>query len=77
MIIKNKICVYREKTDFENVKTLVDIKIGVQFMIFITFESRDKTLSKIEKSLVSLLVQWVAKSSKVSGKKDNYFNLFE
>ena len=77
MIIENKICVCREQTDFENVKTLVDIEIGVQFMIFITFESRDKTLSKIEKSHVSLLVQWVAKSGKVSGKKNNYFNLFE
>ena len=36
-------------------------------MIFITFESRDKTCSKIEKPWF-LLVQWVTKSGKMSGK---------
>ena len=36
--------------DCENVRTFVDIEIAVQFMIFITFETRDKTCSKIEKS---------------------------
>ena len=36
-------------------------------MIFITFESRDKTCSKIEKPWF-LLVQWVAKCVKMSGK---------
>ena len=34
--------------------------------IFITFESRDKTCSKIEKPWF-LLVQWVTKSVKMSG----------
>ena len=32
----------------------VDIEIAVQFMIFITLETRDKTSSKIAKSLVSI-----------------------
>ena len=36
-------------------------------MIFITFESRDKECSKIEKPWF-LLVQWVAKTGKMSGK---------
>ena len=36
-------------------------------MIFITLESRDKTCSKIEKPWLRL-VQWVAKSGKMSGK---------
>ena len=40
--------------DFENVGTFVDIKIAVQFMMIITFGTRDKTCSKIEKSLVSI-----------------------
>ena len=54
MVITNKICVCREQTNFENVRTFVDIEIDVQFMIFITFEIRDKTSSKIEKRLVSI-----------------------
>ena len=36
-------------------------------MIFITFESRDITCSKVEKPWF-LLVQWMAKSGKMSGK---------
>ena len=40
--------------DFENVRNFVDIEITVQFMIFTTFETRDKTCSKIEKILVSI-----------------------
>ena len=48
--------------NFENVGIFVDIKIAVQFMIFIMFETRDKTSSKTEKSLV------LAKSGKISGK---------
>ena len=48
MVITNKICVCREETNFENVRTFVDIEIAVQFMIFITFETRDKTSSKIK-----------------------------
>ena len=40
--------------DFENVRTVFDIEIAVQFMIFITFKTRDKTCSKIKKSLVSI-----------------------
>ena len=36
-------------------------------MIFITFKTRDKTCSKIEKAWF-LLLQWVAKSSKMNGK---------
>ena len=40
--------------DFENVRAFVDIEIAVQFMIFIMFETRDKTCSKIKKSLVSI-----------------------
>ena len=54
MAIKNKICICREQTDFENVRTFVDIEIAVQFMTFITFETRDKTCSKIKKTLVSI-----------------------
>ena len=54
MVIKNKICVYREQTNFENVRTFVDKETADQFMTFITFEIRDKTCSKIEKSLVSI-----------------------
>ena len=54
MVIKNKICVNREQTNFENVRTFVDIETADQFMTFITFEIRDKTCSKIEKSLVSI-----------------------
>ena len=49
MVIKNKICVCRERMDFENGRTFVDIEIAVQFIIFITFETLDKTCSKIEK----------------------------
>ena len=67
MVIKNKIWVSREQTDFENVRTFVDIEIAVQFMIFITFETRSKTCSKIENSLF-LLVQWVAKKGRMSEK---------
>ena len=37
-----------------NVRTFIDIEIAIQFMIFITFEIRDKTSSKIEKRLVSI-----------------------
>ena len=54
MVIPNKICVCREQKNSENVRTFVDIEIAVQFMIFITFETRDKTSSKMEKSLVSI-----------------------
>ena len=36
-------------------------------MMFITFESRDRTCSKIEKPWF-LQVQWVAKGGKMSGK---------
>ena len=64
------------KANFELVKVFGDIEIAVQFIIFITFETREKTCSKIEKSLVSI--------SSMGGKKwqdecknDNYFNLFE
>ena len=70
MVIKNKICVCREQTDFENVRTFADIEIAVQFMIFIAFETRDKTCSKIKKAWF-LLVQWVAKSRKMRGKMIN------
>ena len=37
------------------------------FMIFITFKTRDKACSKTEKAWF-LLLQWVAKSSKINGK---------
>ena len=40
----------------------------VKFVIFITFESRDKTCSKIEKTWFQL-VYWVAKNSLVNEKK--------
>ena len=46
MVIKNKICSFRERTDFENVRTFVCIETAAQFMIFITFETRHKTCSK-------------------------------
>ena len=61
MLIKNKVCVCREETDFENVRTFINIEIVVQFRILITFETRDKTCSKIEKGLVCI--------SSVGGKK--------
>ena len=32
---------------FENVRTFVNLEIAVQFVIFITFETLDKTYSKI------------------------------
>ena len=32
----------------------IDIEIAVQLMIFITFETRDKTSSKIENTLVTI-----------------------
>ena len=54
LVYQKKVCVCREKTGFENAKAFVDIEIAVQFMIFITFEIRDKTCSKIEKALVSI-----------------------
>ena len=60
MVITNKICVCREQTSFENVRTFVDIEeliyifVDIEFMKFITFETCDKTNSKIEKSLVSI-----------------------
>ena len=54
MVITNKTYVCREQTNFENVRTFIDIEIAVQFMMFITFKTRDKTSSKIEKSLVSI-----------------------
>ena len=54
MVITNKICVCREQTNFENVITFADMEMAVQFMIFITFETRDKISSKIEKSLISI-----------------------
>ena len=54
MVIKNKICVCRERMGFENVRTFVDLETAVQFIIFITFGTLDKTCSKIEKSLVSI-----------------------
>ena len=53
--------------DFENVRTVFDIEIAIQFMIFITFETRDKTCSKIKK-VWFLLVQWVAKGGMMNGK---------
>ena len=40
-------------------------RLCLQLMIFITFESRNKTYSKIENSWF-LLVQWMAKSGKMS-----------
>ena len=49
MVITTKICVCREQTNFEIVRNFVDIEIAVQSMIFIMFESCDKTSSKIEK----------------------------
>ena len=55
------------KANFELVKVFGDIEIAVQFIIFITFETREKTCSKIEK-VWFLLVQWVAKSGKMSAK---------
>ena len=54
MVIKNKICACGEQTDFENRRTFTDIEIAVQLLIFITFETRNKTCSKIEKSQVSI-----------------------
>ena len=39
----------------------------VKLVIFITFESRDKTCSKIEKTW-SLLVHWVTKNGQVNEK---------
>ena len=68
MVITNKICNCREQTDLENVRTFVDLEIAVQFIIFITFETCDKICSKIEKSLVQFLAQWMPKSGKMSGK---------
>ena len=47
MVIKNKICVCTEQTDFENVRTFVDIEVAVPLMTFITFKTRNKTCSKI------------------------------
>ena len=40
--------------NFENVRTFADIEVAVQFLIFLTFETRDKASSKIEKTLVSI-----------------------
>ena len=54
MVVTNKIYVCREQTHFENVRNFADIEVAVQFLIFITFETRDKTSSKIEKTLVSI-----------------------
>ena len=62
--------------DFENVRAFVDIEIAVQFMIFIMFETRDKTCSKIKKSLVSISSMG-AKKRLDEWKNDNYFNSFE
>ena len=62
--------------DFESVRTVFDIEIAVQFMIFITFETRDKTCSKIKKSLVSI-GSMGGKRRYDEWKNDNYFNLFE
>ena len=62
--------------DFENVRTVFDIEIAIQFMIFITFETRDKTCSKIKKSLVSISSMG-DKRRYDEWKNDNYFNLFE
>ena len=59
-----------------NVRTFVNIEIAVQFMIFITFETRDKTCSKIKKSLVSI-GSMGGKRRYDEWKNDNYFNLFE
>ena len=47
--------------DFKKVGTFVDIKIAVQFIIFITCETRVETCSKTEKKLVS--------ASSMGGKK--------
>ena len=62
--------------DFENVRTVFDIEIAIQFMILITFETRDKTCSKIKKSLVSI-GSMGGKRRYDEWKNDNYFNLFE
>ena len=51
MVITNKIFFCREQTIVKNVRTFVNIEIAVQFMKFITSETRGKTNSKIEKSL--------------------------
>ena len=61
MVIKNKICVCREQMDLKKVGTFVDIKIAVQFIIFITCETRVETCPKTEKKLVS--------ASSMGGKK--------
>ena len=47
--------------------SVLQSKVNAKFMIFITFESRDKTCSKIEKTWF-LLVKWVAKKKTVSEK---------
>ena len=41
MVITTKICVCTEQMNFEIVRTFVNIEIAVQFMIIITFETRD------------------------------------
>ena len=48
-------------------KNIHIIGISLEFMIFITFKTRDKTCSKMEKAWF-LLLQWVAKSSKMNRK---------
>ena len=60
----------KERKDFKGSLpdyTLPTFTIYKPFMIFITFKTHDKTCSKIEKAWF-LLLQWVAKSSKMNAK---------
>ena len=58
--------VYSKKGVLKKIRHLF-IGILINFMIFITFKSRDKKCSKIEKAWF-LLLQWVAKGSKMNEK---------
>ena len=49
--------------------SVLQSKVNAKFMIFITFESRDKTCSKIEKTWF-LLVKWVAKRNSLVNEKN-------
>ena len=49
----------------------VDIEIAVKFMIFMTFKTRDKKSSKIEKNLVSVSSMG-GKKRQNEWKNDNY-----
>ena len=53
-LLQIKSAFVENKRILKMLELFVDIEIAVQFMIFITFETRDKTSSKIEKSLVSI-----------------------